>query len=78
MEFQGTYPEFRGRLLEHYPTLTKMEVKICSLLKLHLSTADIATMLCLSERTVDGHRMHIRKKLGIGSRDDLAEAVARI
>ncbi|HVK39450.1 MAG TPA: tetratricopeptide repeat protein [Candidatus Kapabacteria bacterium] len=77
-EFQQTFPEFRGRLLERHPSLSKTEVKICSLLKLRLTTMDIAQLLCASDRSIDWHRSNIRKKLGLQPRDDLSEAMQRI
>src|SRR6185295_13851353 len=51
-EFQQSHPDFQSKLTERYPTLSQMEVKICSLLKLKLTSLDIAQLLCLSERTV--------------------------
>jgi tetratricopeptide (TPR) repeat protein len=77
-EFQATHPEFRAKLIERYPGLTKMEVKICSLLKLKLSSSDIATLFCLSERSVETHRFNIRRKLGLKRGEDLHEALAGI
>jgi len=40
-EFQQNYPDFRDRLLARWPDLTKMEVKICSLLKLKLKDSQL-------------------------------------
>jgi DNA-binding CsgD family transcriptional regulator len=65
-------------LEEKYPMLTKMEVRICSLVKVRLTTLDISQLLCLSERTVENHRMNIRKKIGLGQRKDLYELLAEI
>jgi DNA-binding CsgD family transcriptional regulator len=55
-----------------------MEIKICALLKLKLTTADIAKLLCLSERSVEGHRLHIRRKMGLAQREELHSALAGI
>jgi tetratricopeptide (TPR) repeat protein/DNA-binding CsgD family transcriptional regulator len=77
-EFQGTYPEFRAKLMQNYPMLTKMEVRICSLVKVRLTTMDISQLLCLSERTVENHRMNIRKKMELGKGEDLYELLAGI
>jgi DNA-binding NarL/FixJ family response regulator len=40
-----------------------MELKVCALPKLKLTSADIGKLLCISERSVEGHRYHIRKKM---------------
>jgi len=74
-EFSQTYPDFQSKLLEVYPTLSKMEVKICSLLKLKLTSLDIAQLLCLSERSVEWHRSNVRKKLGVRRGQDVYEAL---
>jgi DNA-binding CsgD family transcriptional regulator len=77
-EFQRTYPEFRAKLMEKYPSLTKMEVRICSLVKVRLTALDISQLLCLSERTVENHRMNIRRKMELGKGEDLYELLAGI
>jgi tetratricopeptide (TPR) repeat protein len=77
-EFQVAHPEFRNKLLERYPTLTKMEIKICSMLKLRLTSSDIATLFCLSDRSVESHRYNIRRKLGISSRENIHDLLAGI
>ena len=77
-EFQGTYPEFREKLEAQYPTLTKMEARICSLVKVRLTTPDIAQLLCVSERTVESHRLNIRKKMELEKGKELYDLLAEI
>jgi DNA-binding CsgD family transcriptional regulator len=77
-EFRQTYPEFQSKLLQRYPELTGMEMKICALLKLKLTSADIAKLLCLSERSVEGHRLRIRKKMGLAQGEHVHEVLAGI
>lgn len=74
-EFRRNYPEFGTRLIEKYPALTKTEVRVCSLLKLRLTTPVIARLLSLSERSVEWHRANVRKKVGIESKADLRLAL---
>ena len=45
--------------------LTPREIEICNMIKNDFSTKAIADTLCVSERTVEHHRNHIRKKLGL-------------
>jgi tetratricopeptide (TPR) repeat protein len=77
-EFRQTYPEFQSKLLEQYPELSGMELKICALLKLKLTSMDIAKLLCLSERSVEGHRLHIRRKMGLVKGEEVHTALGAI
>jgi len=45
--------------------LTPVEIQVASMIKQGLSTKDIATALSLSTETINVHRKHIRKKLGL-------------
>jgi tetratricopeptide (TPR) repeat protein/DNA-binding CsgD family transcriptional regulator len=77
-EFRATYPEFQSKLVQRYPELTGMEMKVCALLKLKLTSADIAKVLCLSDRSVEGHRLRIRKKMGLAQGEDVHIVLAEI
>lgn len=59
------HPEFSQKLADRFPYLTKMERKVCALLRLNLTTGDMAKLLVLSERNLESHRYRLRKKLGI-------------
>ncbi len=48
--------------------LTPVETQVASMIKQGLSTKDIATTLSLSPETINVHRKHIRKKLGLSSK----------
>ena len=45
--------------------LTQKEIELCSMIKQGLTSKEIGAMLNISPRTVETHRTHIRKKLGI-------------
>lgn len=48
--------------------LTKREKEIFHLLVKNLSTKEIATYLCISEKTVRNHISNVIQKLGVDSR----------
>ena len=48
--------------------LTPVETQVASMIKQALSAKDIATTLSLSPETINVHRKHIRKKLGLSSK----------
>jgi tetratricopeptide (TPR) repeat protein/DNA-binding CsgD family transcriptional regulator len=77
-EFQQTYPEFRTKLMGKYPDLTKTEVRICSLVRLKLISSDIAQLMSVTDRSVEFHRLNIRKKLRLTREQDLAEVLATL
>jgi tetratricopeptide (TPR) repeat protein len=63
--------DFYSRLLTNFPDLTPTELKICAMLRLNLSTKEIALLLTRSIRTIDFTRNSIRKKLKLGIQDNL-------
>jgi len=64
-QFNAMYSSFIKKLLERYPLLSKMEVRVCMLLRMNLSTKAIADLLSSSVRTIENHRLNIRKKLAL-------------
>jgi tetratricopeptide (TPR) repeat protein/DNA-binding CsgD family transcriptional regulator len=70
-QFDEANREFMRRLVQLFPSLTPMEIKICTLTKLDLPTKDIAQLLFVSVRNVENHRYRLRKKLGLSSRQNL-------
>ncbi len=56
---------FGGKVVSPQWGLTSREIEICDMIKNGLSTKAIADLLSVSTRTVEHHRDHIRKKLGL-------------
>lgn len=70
--------DFVRTLSDRFPTLTPTELKICSLVRIDLSTKDIANLLFTSVRTVHAHKYNIRKKLELESGANLATFLAAL
>ena len=62
-KFDSIFPNFYLKLSKINPNLSGIELKICQLIKLHLSNKEIANILFIKERTIEKHRQNIRKKL---------------
>ena len=77
-QFQSVHPGFQSMLSANYPSLSKMELKNCVLLRLGLNSLDISKLLSLSKRTTEWHRHNIRKKLGIKPDADVAQFMQRL
>lgn len=63
--------DFFKNLLAAYPDLKPTELKLCSYLRLNLSTKELADVLNKSVRTIENTRFSIRKKMGLGPEDNL-------
>jgi DNA-binding CsgD family transcriptional regulator len=61
------------RLDQEVPELTRREREIVELAVLGTTNADIAALLSISVRTVEAHLQHVYTKLGVSSRQELAE-----
>jgi two-component system response regulator NreC len=58
-------------------TLTSREIEVLVLLAKGYTNRQIAEQLCISQRTVEGHRANLSGKLGLHSRVELVEYVEK-
>ncbi len=73
-----TYDGFFHKIKEHFPTLTKNEERLCALLKLKLSSKEIASINNTSVKAVEMSRYRLRKKCGIDNNTSLTEYISCI
>lgn len=67
--------EFHFRLREKYG-LTQRELSVCSLIRVELSTKEMAITLGSTDKAVEMAKYRLKKKLGLGPEDDLNSFVA--
>lgn len=77
-QFESMDAGYEQRLLERCPTLSTVELKICLLMRLNLTTKDIASILWASPRTVETHRYSIRKKLSLAKDENLHHVMSKL
>lgn len=77
-QFQKIHTGFMDVLAKSYPQLSITERKVCSLVKINMSSKEISHILNISSRSVDTYRYHIRQKLQIPSHSNLAEFMAEL
>lgn len=63
--------DFSAILLQQYPKLTPTEVKICSLLRQNMRSKEIAATIFVNAKSVDNHRISIRRKMALHRSDRL-------
>jgi DNA-binding CsgD family transcriptional regulator len=76
-ELAATGESLRGRRAGARDALSPQEAQIARMATEGCANADIATQLFLTGRTVDWHLGKVYAKLGISSREELAQALAR-
>jgi DNA-binding CsgD family transcriptional regulator len=77
-QFAAAHPQFTQKLIATYPDLSPTEIRVCSLLRMNLKSEEIASLFCLSPRSVEFHRYNIRKKLGLKKEQNLPLFLAAI
>ena len=76
--FKNIHSGFYARLLETCPDLTSTEIKTAALLKLNLTTKEIAAITFKSEGGIKTTRYRLRKKLGLSGDDKLVPFLMQI
>ena len=71
--FDLTHNNFFRNLRERYPALTPTDLKFCALLRLNLSTKEMAQFTGLTVRGVEGARYRLRKKLNLSESASITE-----
>lgn len=69
--FESIHHHFYENLNEEYSNLTMKEMRLCALLRLGLSTKEIADITFKEVRSVESARNRLRKKLQISQTEDL-------
>ena len=70
--------EFLTRLTERHPNLTQGEKHLASLLRVNLSTKEIAMLTGNTPKTINMNRYRLRKSLGLSGEADLVEYIQSI
>ena len=76
--FRNIHSDFYNKLLEISTELTATEIKTAALLKLNLTTKEIAAIAFKSEGGIKTTRYRLRKKLGLSANDKLVPFLMQI
>jgi tetratricopeptide (TPR) repeat protein len=69
--FERLHPDYITNLLKTAPGLSPAEQRVCALIRMDMSSKDIASTLHVTEKTIEVHRTNIRRKLQLGPKDNL-------
>ncbi len=73
--FQEVHHDFNYKVKQKFPDVTSNELRLMSLLKMNLSSKEIANILNISQEGIKKARYRLRKKLNITSEDSLQDLV---
>ncbi|MDP3461219.1 MAG: tetratricopeptide repeat protein [Bacteroidales bacterium] len=73
-----THQEFFSKLKQRFPDLTKNEERLCAMLRLNLSSKEIAALSNITVRAIEMGRYRLRKKIGIHSETALSDFLKEI
>lgn len=76
--FKEVHPNFYLNLLNKYPSLTQYDLRICALIKLNMSTKQIANVFRKTPKSIEVARTRIRHKMQINSDETLFAAISNI
>ena len=65
VQFEKLYPAFFENIKEVHPNLTENDLRLCTFLRLKMSTKEIAGLLNISPKSIEVARVRLRKKLNI-------------
>lgn len=69
--FNELHEDFFKDILDSYPNLTSKDLKLCSYLKMNLTSKEIAPLMGISVRGVEVHRYRLRKKMNLDKKENL-------
>jgi DNA-binding NarL/FixJ family response regulator len=70
--------EFHKRITEQFPALTKTDLKLCTYLRMNLSSKEIASLMFVSLRAVEVSRSRLRKRLGLQKEQNLLAFIQNV
>lgn len=71
--FEEVHKDFNSNIKTKYPTVTSNELRLLSLLKMNLSSKEIANILNISPEGIKKARYRLRKKLELSTEDSLQD-----
>lgn len=71
--FNSAHQNFIERFRQQYPYITKGDLRMCCLLRMNLTTKEIASLLNISIRGVELRRYRLKKRIGLNGETNLVD-----
>ena len=71
--FNSAHQNFLDRLKTRFPDITTGDLRVCCLLKMNLSTKEIASLMNVSVRAIELRRYRLRKRLELDNETNLVD-----
>jgi len=78
LHVEDTYDDFFVKLEQNFPTLTRKEKQLAALLRLNLSSKEIAHLQNISPKSVEMNRYRLRQKMNLEQGENLTEYINKI
>ncbi|MFP4845574.1 tetratricopeptide repeat protein [Winogradskyella sp. PE311] len=76
--FEDVHKDFNSKVMRNYPEVSNNDLRLMSLLKMNLSSKEIANILNISIEGVKKARYRLRKKLNLSTEESLQELVIEL
>ncbi len=74
--FGKVHKDFEIRIKSKFPTLSIGDFRLATLVKMNLTNTEIASILFIESKSVRMSKYRLKKKLGLGEKDDLLQFLA--
>ncbi len=78
IRFENAFDSFYQTLMVKYPALTSTERKLCALLRMGLTSKEVAGLTLQNPQSVDVARYRLRKKFNLGPDDNLLAFLLKV
>ena len=72
------YDGFIDRLKQKYPHLTQNDIKICSYIRMGMSSKEIASLMNIEVISAQSARYRLIKNMGLSQEDSLSDIISKI
>jgi len=77
-KIEDLHQDFMFKLTDKHPDLSEKERKLATLLRMNLSSKEIATLMNITPKSAEIARYRLRKKLGLKDRENIHDFLLQL